>query len=286
MSIDTLSGAAVAITGGGRGIGRAIALELARRGAKVSVGDLDPDFAERVALETSGEAFALDVRSRASFDAFLRETKRAFGRIDVLVNNAGIMPTGPFVDEPDAISDAQIDVNLRGVILGAKLALPEMLARRSGHIVNVASMAGRLAVPGLSVYCATKFAVVGLTDSLREEYRDTGVSFTTILPAKVTTELASGTDVAGRGVPTASPEEVARAVAESILDDEAEVTVPRYMRPLAALQGVAPRGLLETIRGRLDDRRILTRLDRAARAAYDARIADVARRRAGAEVER
>ncbi|MDP2229136.1 MAG: SDR family oxidoreductase [Moraxellaceae bacterium] len=277
MSIPTLDGTVVAITGGGRGIGLAIAGALAARGARISIGDIDAALAEQAGRELGGMGMALDVRDRASFTAFLTATTNRLGPVDVLINNAGIMPAGSFIDEADALSDTQIDINLRGVIFGCKAALPAMLARRQGHVVNVASLAGKLAVPGLSVYCATKFAVVGLTDSLREEYRDSGVSFTTVMPAKVTTELASGTDRAGRGVPTASPEDVAAAVIDALLHQLPEVTVPRYLLGVPALQGVAPHWLLRGLRRTFGDRRVLEQIDHGARAGYEQRIAALAR---------
>ena len=139
------------------------------------------------------------------------------------------------------MSDAQIDVNLRGVILGMKLALPEMLARGSGHIVNVASLAGRVPIPGAAVYCGTKFTVVGLTETVREELRGRGVCFSVVLPSRVSTELSSGTE-AGSGVPTASPEEVADAVIDALIHRLPEVTVPRYLAAVPAIYGVAPAG--------------------------------------------
>lgn len=273
---QTLNGKVVAITGGARGIGLATAKALVAKGARVSIGDVHADLAQQEATPLKGYGGALDVRDRASYAAFLKATADALGPMDVLINNAGIMPTGNFTDETDDISDTLIDVNLRGVILGCKLALPEMINRGQGHIVNVASMAGVLPVPGLAVYCATKFAVVGLTQTLREEYRDSGVSFSSILPAKVTTELASGTDRAGNGVPTSSPEDVAAAVIEAIENKMGEVTVPRYMSVTPALLGVLPKPLQRGLRRLLGDRRILEELDDAARADYDARIAQLA----------
>jgi short-subunit dehydrogenase len=163
------------------------------------------------------------------------------------------------------------------VILGCKLALPPMLRQGRGHMVNVASMAGVLPVPGLAVYCATKFAVVGLTQALREEYRDGGVRFSTILPSKVTTELASGSEAAARGVPTVAPQDVAQAVVEALEQDLREVTVPRYLGAAPALLGVAPHWLQRGFRRAFGDRRVLEKLARKARAAYEARIERLAR---------
>lgn len=277
MSKRFLAGRVVAITGGGRGIGLAIAQALAAQGARVSLGDIDAGLAEQAARPLGGYGGALDVRNRDSFAAFLAATEQALGPVDILVNNAGIMPAGPFLAEPDALSDTQIDVNLRGVILGCKLALPGMLARHRGHIVNVASMAGVLPVPGLAVYCATKFAVVGLTQTLREEYRDSGVQFSTILPAKVTTELAAGTDGAGRGVPTVAPEDVAAAVVAALRQGLSEVAVPRYLNATPALLGLAPQWLQRGFRQVFGDRRVLEQIDAEARAGYNQRLAALSR---------
>lgn len=276
MGIPSLDGAVIAVTGGGRGIGLAIARRLAAAGARVAIGDIDAALATQAAAEVGGRGFALDVRERASFEAFLAAAEAALGPLTGLVNNAGIMPAGPFLEEPDTLSDTQIDINLRGVILGCKTALP-LLLPRGGHIVNVASMAGRLAVPGLSVYCATKFAVVGLTESLREEFRDTGVSFSSVLPSKVTTELAAGTDSAARGVPTVSPEDVAEAVHDAFVHDLPEVAVPRYLGAVGPLQGMAPHWLLRGVRRVFGDRRVLEQIDHVARAGYEQRIAALAR---------
>ena len=272
MSGKKLEGAVVAVTGGGRGIGLAIARALAAAGARISIGDIDEDLAKRAAAEVNGKGFALDVRDRASFECFIQCTEQSFGAVDILINNAGIMPTGDFLSETDITSDTQIDINLRGVILGCKVAMPSMIQRRRGHIVNVASLAGHVAVPGLAVYCATKFAVMGLTQTLRAEYRDSGLNFTAVCPSKVTTELASGTDDAGRGVPTASPEDVADAVVEALTKNLAMVTVPRYLDAVPALQGITPHWILRGARRFFGDRRILEDIDHTARASYTKRI--------------
>ena len=211
---QSLEGRVIAITGGARGIGLATARACVAQGAQVSLGDLDLDLARQEARALNAHAGSLDVRRRESFAAWLDDLGATLGPPDVLINNAGIMPSGPFCAESDAATQAQIDIILGGVILGCKLALPGMLERGQGHIVNIASMAGVVPLPGLAVYCASKFAVVGLTQSLREEYRDSGVHFSSILPAKVTTELAAGTDQAGRGVPTSSAKEVAEAIVD------------------------------------------------------------------------
>ncbi|MFZ5755294.1 MAG: SDR family oxidoreductase [Pseudomonadota bacterium] len=280
MAVRDLEGAVVAITGAGRGIGLATARALAARGARVAIGDIDATLARKAAegLGRKGQhrGGALDVRDRTSFAAWLDSVQGTLGDIDVLVNNAGIMPMGAFLDEADALSDTQIDVNLRGVIHGCKLVLPGMIARGSGHIVNVASMAGKVAMPGLAVYCATKFAVVGLTEALREEHRDTGVEFSAVLPSKVTTELSSGTDFAQGVIPTVSPEDVADAVLLALDKQLPEIAVPRYCTTVTNLQGVLPHQLLRGLRRMANDHRILESTDNTARAGYERRLESLA----------
>lgn len=216
------------------------------------------------------------MRDPASFQAFIANTAAALGPVDVLINNAGIMPMGGFLDESDTISDLQIDINLRGVIHGMKAALPGMLARGRGHVVNVASLAGRFGIPGATVYTATKFAVVGLTEAAAAEYRSCGVEFSVVMPSKVRTELAAGTESAGRGIPAVDPEDVAQGVMAALLRPQLHVTVPAFMGPLVALQAVAPNRVLQQLRATFNDQRILTRLDHQGRAAYEQRISDLA----------
>ena len=162
----SLDGAIVVVTGGARGIGKATAELFAAKGATVCVGDLD------------GGDFTVDVTSRDSFADFVAAVLDRHGRIDVLVNNAGVMPLGDFLSEEDAVSRTTFDVNVWGLIHGMRLVLPHMIERGRGHIVNVASMAGKLVIPGMAVYNASKFAAVGLSAAVREEYRDSGVSVT------------------------------------------------------------------------------------------------------------
>ncbi len=271
-----LEGAVVAVTGGARGIGLAIAEAMRAQGARVSIGDVDIELAQQQAQRLGMHAAMLDVRQRDSFAAFLASTRQALGPVDVLVNNAGIMPMGAFLDEDPALADAQIDINFRGVIHGMQLALPEMLQRRRGHIVNIASLAGRFAVPGAAVYTGTKFAVVGMTEAVAAENRDSGVHFSAIMPSKVTTELASGTESAGRGIPAVSPEEVAQAVVNAVRRPRLLVAVPDYLQVAHALYGLVPAWLQDRGRRLLGDDRILTRLDHEAHAGYETRIAALA----------
>ncbi|OBK25050.1 hypothetical protein A5634_02180 [Mycobacterium asiaticum] len=263
-----LSGASVAITGAARGIGHATARAFLAEGAQVFIGDLDADLAKAAADELGCAGMGLDVRSRESFAAFLGAIEPP---LQVLVNNAGIMPAGPFVDEPDAVTDAIIDVNLNGVLRGTKLALPGMLARGSGHIVNVASYLGEVPAAGLATYCASKHAVVGFSESLRDELAGTGVTVTTVLPSAVRTDLVSGVQLGGM-LPTVDPEDIAEAIVATCRNRTAIVAVPGWMRSYEAASALLPDKVLGAIRGRLTRQRVLQKLDTGARADYDARI--------------
>src|SRR5215208_8225288 len=190
----SLHGRVAVVTGGGRGIGKAIALALAGEGARVAIGDVDPASAEAAAAELGGEAIGLplDVTDRPGFTAFLDEVERRLGPIDVLVNNAGIMPVGPVDEEDDATAIRLLEINLHAVIHGTKEAMRRMKPRGTGHIVNIASTAGKNGAPHLATYCATKHGVVGFTEAVRAELRGTGVDISCVMPNIVNTELSAG----------------------------------------------------------------------------------------------
>ena len=265
----------VAITGGARGIGRATADALARRGARVAIGDVDAEAAARTAAELGERvrAYELDVTSRPSFAAFLDAVERDVGPLDVLVNNAGIMPLGPFVEESDATALRQVDINLHGVLFGMKEALPRMLARRSGHVVNIASAAGKGGFPHAVTYCATKHAVVGASEAVRAELRDSGVEVSCVMPALVDTELGSGVE-AGRAVKKLAPEEVADAIVEAIEAPRFDVFVPRSVGAISKVLSLLPRSGREALARFLKADRILVEVDTARRAAYERRAAE------------
>jgi NADP-dependent 3-hydroxy acid dehydrogenase YdfG len=271
----SLTGKVVAITGGARGIGRATAAALVRTGAKVAIGDVDAELAERTAAELGGGtiALALDVTDRESFERFLDETEQRLGPLDVLVNNAGIMQLGRFAEESDAVAARQIDINLHGVIYGSKLALARFLPRRSGHLVNIASTAGKAGVPGGATYSATKHAVVGLTEAIRGEIRGSGVETSVVMPVPVNTELAAGL-VRGRGMTaTVEPEQVADAIVEALERPRHDVYVPKAITVGIRLGALLPRRLAEAIGRSAKTDRILAEADLSARAAYEQRAA-------------
>ncbi len=272
-------GRVVAITGAGRGIGLTTARLLLARGAKVALGDLDAGLAAAGADGHDGRAIGLplDVTDRASFAAFLAETERALGPVDVLVNNAGIMPIGPFLDESDELTRRQVDVNVHGVITGMKLALPGMVARGRGHVVNLGSAASMVGLAGEAVYCGTKFAVLGLTEAVREELRGTGVEVSVVMPNLVATDLGSGMSAA-RGSRTLTPDAVAAAIVGAIERPRLEVPVPAALGPQLRLRRLLPVRARDAITRALKMDEIATKPDPAARAAYERRVAQEAQR--------
>jgi NAD(P)-dependent dehydrogenase (short-subunit alcohol dehydrogenase family) len=270
----SLSGKVVAITGGARGIGKATAAALVRKGCRVAIGDLQLELAEETAAELGGGtvALALDVTDRSSFAHFLDEAERQLGPIDAVVNNAGIMPVTPLVEEsPDSIA-RQLEINLRAVVHGTQEAMRRMVPRRSGHIVQLASLAGRTGFPQLATYCATKHGVVGLSEAVALELRGTGVEVSVVMPGIVKTELTIGLQDA-RGVKTLVPEEVADAIVAVLKRPRFDVFLPPVSGALVRLGAALPRRLrLAVARGlRVDQATANT--DRPARAEYEARAA-------------
>ena len=269
----SLAGKVVAITGGGRGIGRTTAAALINQGARVAIGDIEADLAERTAAELGAGTIGLplDVTDRASFDAFLTEVEERLGPIDVLINHAGIMAIGPFVTETDATAKRMIDINLHGVIFGSKLALERFLPRGRGHLVNVASSAGKTGFPGGATYCATKHAVVGLSEAIRAETHGTEIEVSCVMPVVVKTELGSGLAKA-RGFPPVEPEDVAALIVEALQFPRFDVYVPKSVGALFRLQGVFPRRLNEAVARWMKADQVLSAPDHVSRAAYEARM--------------
>jgi NAD(P)-dependent dehydrogenase (short-subunit alcohol dehydrogenase family) len=243
-----LAGASAAVTGGANGIGLAIATQLARAGARVAIGDIDAEAAEAAASSIGGDVvgLALDVSDEESFTRFLETAEKSHGPLDLLVNNAGVDWMGPFHEMPPEMTRREVDVNLIGPMTGTRLALRRMLPRRSGHVVNVASGAGRVPLPGSASYSATKHGIVGLTESLRLEYRGSGVSFSLIQPAQVETAMLQG-QVRPRLLPVVTPDEVASAVLKAVRRNQFEVWVPASQGVSFKLSGILPRRVREAI---------------------------------------
>jgi NAD(P)-dependent dehydrogenase (short-subunit alcohol dehydrogenase family) len=244
----SLIGKVVVITGGARGIGYATAAALTATGARVAIGDLDEELARRAAKELGGDTVGLrlDVTDHHGFTEFLDEVERDLGPIDVLVNNAGIMPLALLDEESDETTARQVAVNLAAVIHGTREAIQRMKPRRSGHIVNIASVAGKVGTAGGATYSATKHGVVGLCEAVHFELRGTGVDISCVMPTIVRTELAAGLEQTrlSSQIDTA---DVAAAIVNVLRSPRLEVWVPRHLGVLSKVVRVLPRGVGEAV---------------------------------------
>jgi NAD(P)-dependent dehydrogenase (short-subunit alcohol dehydrogenase family) len=264
----------VVITGGARGIGAATASALARLGAAIAIGDLDLDLAKGTADEIDGDALALplDVTDRARFTQFLDDVEKQLGPIDVLINNAGIMPLGPIENEADLTTAHQLAINLHAVIHGTREAVKRMRPRGDGHIVNIASAAGKAGFPGGATYCATKHGVVGLSEAVRGELRGSGVEISVIMPAVVRTELAAGL-TESRFIKPIEVTEVAEAIVKTLQHPRFEVFVPRSLDATFRFTRMLPRPAAEWVARTFKSDQVLSNTSPEARREYEARAA-------------
>jgi NADP-dependent 3-hydroxy acid dehydrogenase YdfG len=271
-----LAGQTAAITGAARGIGRASAEAFLRQGMRVAIGDVDLAAATKTADELGPAAVALelDVTDRASFAAFLDAAEEQLGPLDVLVNNAGIMQIGRFLDEDDLTARRMVDINVHGVILGMKLALERMIPRDRGHVVNISSQAGKFGAPGGATYSATKHAVVGLTEAVRGELRlmDAHIDLSYVMPVVVNTELGSGLGSV-RGIGNLEPADVADAIVEALQFGIVDVWVPKSVKRTSTLVSLLPRGIGEGLGRAIKADRVLAGADANIRRGYELRAA-------------
>lgn len=234
-------GKVAVITGASRGIGRAIALALARRGADVVLASRDRERLAEVAREVRGLnrkalVVAGDLRQEEAVENLRQATLRTFGTVDIVVNNAGVGKYGPLLDFTPADYDWIMDTNMRVSFLVTRAFLPTLLEKRSGDLVFVASVAGLKGLPHEAVYCASKFAQVGFAQALDHELREKGIRVSVVAPGGVKTEFAFGT---GRvpGDPRLErfllPEEVAEAVAFALSQPSHARVFLVGMRPMA-----------------------------------------------------
>lgn len=242
--MSELNNKIVAITGASSGIGEAAARLLAAKGARVLLGARRTDRLATVVAEiraAGGEAHftSLDVTSLSEMERFIAEAQQHFGGLDVLINNAGVMPLSPLSARKVDEWDRMIDVNIRGVLYGIAAAQPLMEQQQHGHIINISSIGGLSVSPTAAVYCATKFAVRALSDGLRQETDKLRV--TVISPGVVTSELADSiSDDSAREAMKAfrrvalEPDAIARAVVYAI-EQPADVDVSEIVvRPTAS----------------------------------------------------
>ncbi|MBD0861003.1 SDR family oxidoreductase [Gordonia sp. zg691] len=260
----------VVITGGARGIGFETATQLFDAGAKVAIGDIDGDAVGKAAADLGIEGIEVDVTKRESFDAFLTEVESRLGPIDVLVNNAGIMPVGPFLSYDDTIIRRTFDIDVIGVILGCQEAARRMAPRRTGHIVNIASTAGRIPTPGLTIYNGAKSAVIEFSEALGAELAPEGIKVSAVLPTFTRTALISGLQT-NKFIQTVEPGEVAAVVVETIARPVTRVYAPRSMR-WADSAPLLPQAMKRLSRKLTKLDSIFMNPDQNARAAYSSRI--------------
>jgi NAD(P)-dependent dehydrogenase (short-subunit alcohol dehydrogenase family) len=272
MTAASLSGRVVAITGGARGIGLATAKALTAAGAKVAIGDLDLDATTKGAGTIGAFGAQVDITDEASFSAFLDTVEQELGPLDVLINNAGIMPIGPFLDEKGATAAKVFEVNIGGTMTGMKLALNRMTPRHSGHIVNVASIAGKAVTVGGTSYAASKAAVVSMTETARVEFRGQGVNFTCVMPSFTATDLIAGTK-GTRFIGNVSAEQVADAIVTAIVKRKKDVYVPKLVGYVAFMNPLIGRPIRDAMARAIKADKTFLDVDRQARAHYEDRIA-------------
>ncbi|MDV3129456.1 SDR family oxidoreductase [Mycobacterium sp. 21AC1] len=273
--MDNIRGKTIAITGAARGIGYATAKALLARGARVVIGDRDVALQESAVVELTKlgqvSGYPLDVTDRESFATFLDKARTdGGGHIDVLINNAGVMPIGPFLEQSEQSIRSSIEVNLYGVLAGCQLALPDMVKRRRGHIINIASLSGLIAVPGQVVYVGAKYAVVGLSTALADEMAPHGVEVSVIMPPFTNTDLISGTQSSGALKPV-EPEDIAAAIVKTLDKPKTHVSVPPPLRFTAqAAQMLPPKGR-RWLNKKLGLDRVFMEYDTAKRKSYEDR---------------
>ncbi|KPK53323.1 MAG: short-chain dehydrogenase [Myxococcales bacterium SG8_38_1] len=251
------------ITGAGSGLGRALALDLAERGASLVVSDIDSSSADETAAlvrkqGTRAEVIPCNVTKRDAVFGLIEETERRLGGIDFLANNAGVAVGGPF--DEISIEDWRwaVDINLWGVIYGCQAAVPKMKAQGHGYILNVASAAGLLSPPAMSAYNVTKAGVVSLSETLYAEYKGAGIRVTALCPTFFRTNIVSS----GRGATTEKDDaqiirwmerskvqapDVAKAAIDAVRDGKLYVQPMRDGRMAWRLKRTHPQRFYDTL---------------------------------------
>lgn len=216
------------VTGSGRGIGKAIALKLASEGAKLILTARSKNEIDKVCKEAKNAiAIKCDVSKEEDVKNVIRKAIDKFGRIDILVNNAGVGYWGNVIDTKIEEFDEMMNINVRGVFLFTKIVLPYMIKQKEGFIINIASIAGKQASPGLAGYCASKFAVVGFSQALFQEVRNYGIRVCCVCPGSVDTKMHSSKDKSWM----LKPEDIAKAVFDVLMQDKRAMISELIIRP-------------------------------------------------------
>ena len=221
------------VTGSGRGIGRGIAMELGRLGAQVVLAARSRNELEETArmIGKSASVVPTDVRRKDDLQRLFEQTTTALGPVDVLVNAAGLGIFGPVIDFTDEAFEILIETNLRGIFFASRLVLPSMIERKQGHIINIASIAGKVGSANRAVYCASKFGVVGFTESLAEEVRQHGVRVSVICPGSTDTRFSPSETSGKSRERMLRPEDIAHAVRMIVTQEPNSFVSEIIMRP-------------------------------------------------------
>lgn len=252
--MSEIAGGTALVTGGASGIGYLMGRELLAAGAaRLVVWDIDDDAMERAAVELGGrgqvDTFRVDVTDLGRVRGALAEMRQRGIAVDVLINNAGIVVGRAFAAHTQEDIERTMAINALAPMRLAREVLPEMLERGRGHIVNIASAAGLVSNPGMSVYCASKFALVGWSDSLRIEMERarTGVRVTTVMPYYIDTGMFAG--VRSPLIPILQPEYAARKIVRAIRTDRVVLRMPRIVNLLPLVRGLLPMRVFDRVVG-------------------------------------
>ncbi len=255
--MQEIRAAVAVITGAGSGIGRALAIDLANRGAHLALADVNSTGLEetrKLVGNAQAQAYTVDVSKASDVETFAHRVQQDFGRASLLVNNAGVALFGTFAEVSLEDMEWLVRINLWGVIHGCKFFLPLLQREPEAHIVNVSSVFGLIGPPGQTAYSASKFAVRGFSESLREELRSTSVKVTSVHPAGISTPIAENAR-AGQAtraedqaqakerfkkVATISPEHAARAIVKGILGNKNRVLIGADARRIDIIQRLMP----------------------------------------------
>jgi all-trans-retinol dehydrogenase (NAD+) len=251
-----INGKTALVTGGASGIGRLMAFEFARRGARVAVWDLAAPALKKLEAEAAGRGLAVtgmvcDISDRAAVYRRAKGLVKKLGPVDLLINNAGVVSGKTLLETPDEKIQKTFDVNVFPLFWTAKAFLPSMIERKTGHIVTIASAAGLIGVRGLADYCASKFAAVGFDESLRMELRriKSPVKTTVVCPFFIDTGMF-------RGVKTRFPlllpilksEDAVKRIVRAVLGDRKRLVIPPFANAVLLLRALPP-GILDAAAG-------------------------------------